>query len=389
MQALLPIYNRTALSFSYGKDVYLYTSQGEAYLDFGSGVAVNAFGHAHPKLVNALKQQAERLWHVSNLYQIPEAEALAHTITERSFADTVFFCNSGTEATEAAIKMVRKYHDAVGNPDKFRIIVFEHSFHGRTLAAASASSRKYMNGFEPLVEGFDVAPFGDLEATKDLIGPTTGAVMIEPIQGEGGIYVASQEFIQGLRQLCDKHGLLLVFDEIQCGMGRTGKLFAHEHLGVTPDIAMSAKGIGNGFPLGACLATKEAAQGMTATTHGSTYGGNPLATSVGIQVLGMLDQELFDHVNRISRYLVTKLHELRHSFPSCITEIRGKGLMLGIKLNDNINLPDIIALIRNEHLLVIPAGDNVIRLLPPLIITEEHCNEAISKLTCAFQRIAL
>ena len=381
MSAVLPVYNRCNLMFDRGEGCYLYTKDGTAYLDFAAGIAVNALGHAHPHLVNALQDQAAKLWHVSNLYQIDGLEYLAERIADASFANYVFFCNSGAEAVECGIKMVRKYHDSTGNPDRFRIITFEGSFHGRTLATISAANKdKVMAGFEPAVSGFDQVQFGDIDAVKSAITSETGGILLEPILGEGGILPASSEFLQQLRQLCDEYGLLLFFDEIQCGMGRTGKLFAHEWADIQPDILASAKGIGNGFPLGACLCTEKVGQHMTAGSHGSTYGNNPLGIRVGNAVMDILLKDGFlEHVNTISAYLITALENLQQSYPELILDVRGKGLMIGIKLSSDSR--EFVEKLREKHLLTVPAADNVVRILPPLIIAQEHVDEAIEKLT--------
>lgn len=378
MSALLPVYSRTSLSFTHGEGAYLYATDGSRYLDFAAGIAVNALGHAHPHLVAALTDQAKKLWHVSNLYTIEGLEDLASRLCGATFADYAFFCNSGAEAVECGIKMVRKYHDADGHKDKFRIITFTGCFHGRTLATISAAKKdKLMAGFEPEVEGFDQVPFGDLEAVKKAIRPDTGAILIEPIIGEGGIIPATTEFLKGLRKLCDDHKLLLFFDEIQCGYGRTGKFFAHEWAGVTPDIMAVAKGIGNGFPLGACLATKEAGKGMTAGSHGSTYAGNPLATRVGNAVLDViLKPDFLPHVNAMAEYLTTALEGLIKKYPKVISEVRGRGLMLGIKVS--IEPREFVEKLRGKKLLTVPAADNVVRILPPLIIEKKQVDEAVA-----------
>jgi acetylornithine/N-succinyldiaminopimelate aminotransferase len=378
---VLPVYKRSKLEFDRGEGVYLFSADGQKYLDFAAGIAVNCLGHSHPKLVKALQNQAAKLWHVSNLYHIAGLERLADRLCEHSFADKVFFCNSGAEAVECAIKMVRKYHDETGNPERFRIICFSGAFHGRTLATISASDReKVMKGFEPPVDGFDHVPFNDLEAVKKAIGPETGGIMVEPIQGEGGIRPANPEFLKGLRKLCDEHGLLLVFDEIQCGMGRTGKFFAHELYGITPDILSSAKGIGGGFPLGACLATDKAAVGMKPGTHGSTYGSNPLAMAVGNAVMDVIaDKAFLKKVAEMGAYLEQGLQKIKGGFPSnlkpVIEEIRGRGLMLGIKLTPPV--ADFVEKLRDRKLLAVGASDNVVRLLPPLIVEKQHIDNAL------------
>ena len=380
---VLPTYNRAAVSFERGLGARVYTPEGVEYLDFGAGVAVNSCGHAHPHLVQALTEQAQKIWHTSNIYAMPGQEKLATRLIENSFADTVFFCNSGAEANELAIKMARKYHYAKGHPERFHIITFEGAFHGRTTATLAAGGQeKYLEGFGPKAPGFDQVPFADREALEAAIGPQTAAILIEPVQGEGGIRPVLHQELRYLRELCDKHSILLVFDEIQCGVGRTGKLFAHEWAGVTPDIMAAAKGLGGGFPLGACLATENAAQGMTAGTHGSTFGGNPLATAVGNAVLDVvLEDGFLDNVLRQSINLKQKLERLKDQHPAVIEEIRGSGLMMGIKCKVPNTAFQNAAL--DEKLLVIGAGDNVVRLLPPLIVTDADVTEAVNKLEAA------
>ena len=378
MSAVLPVYKRSNYCFAHGEGAYLYTAENERYLDFGAGIAVNSLGHSHPAIVKALQEQAAKLWHVSNLYHIEGLEEYAQRLCDASFADKVFFCNSGAEAVECGIKMVRKYHDETGNPEKFRIITFTGAFHGRTLTTISASDRaKVMQGFEPAVEGFDHVAFNDLEAAKAAITPETGGILVEVIQGEGGIRSTTPKFLKGLRTLADKHGLLLFFDAVQCGMGRTGKLFAHEWYGVTPDIASTAKGIGGGFPLGACLATDNAAQGMKPGTHGSTYGSNPLAMAVGSAVLNeLLAPGFLENVVQTGDYLSHQLHQLQQQFPEVIVEIRGRGLMIGIKVTPDA--AEFVEKLRQHHLLTVPASDNVVRILPPLNITQSHVDEALT-----------
>ena len=385
--ALLPTYARADLAFEKGEGAWLTAVGGARYLDFGGGIAVASLGYSHPHLIEALTEQGKKLWHTSNLFQIPEGEKLAQRLVEKSFADFVFFTNSGAEAMECAIKMARKYQSASGHPEKYRIITFEGAFHGRTLATiAAGGQQKYLDGFGPKVEGFDQVPFGDHDALKKAIGPETGAILIEPIQGEGGIRPVPSQCLKGLRQLCDEHGLLLIFDEVQTGVGRTGKLFAHEWAGVTPDIMAVAKGIGGGFPLGACLATKEAGKGMIAGTHGTTYGGNPLAMAVGNAVLDVVLSEGFlDHVRAMGARLRQKLGGLQDRHAKIIEAVRGEGLMIGLKLVPNN--AEFAAAARAEHLLVIPAGDNVVRLLPPLVIGEAEVDEAVKRLDAACARM--
>ncbi|MBN9050972.1 MAG: aspartate aminotransferase family protein [Rhizobiales bacterium] len=385
---VLPTYARVDIAFERGEGAWLTATNGDRYLDFTSGVAVNALGHAHPHLVAALTEQAQKLWHVSNLYRIPQGERLAARLCEHSFADMVFFTNSGAEAMEACIKMARKYQAVSGHPERYRIITFEGAFHGRTLATiAAGGQKKYLEGFGPPVEGFDQVPFGDLDAVKRAITPETGAILVEPVQGEGGVRVFAPEFLRALRALCDKHGLLLVFDEVQTGIGRTGDLFAYEHSGVTPDIMGIAKAIGGGFPLGACLATEEAAKGMTAGTHGSTFGGNPLATAVGNAVLDVvLEPGFIDRVRQMSLLLKQRLAELRDRFPSVISEVRGEGLLIGLRA-----VPPAATLVdelRAEKMITVGAGDNVVRLLPPLTVTEADIGEAVARIERACARLA-
>ncbi|GEL40688.1 acetylornithine aminotransferase [Methylorubrum extorquens] len=381
--ALLPTYARAPIAFERGEGAWLVAEDGDRYLDFGAGIAVNALGHAHPHLVEALTTQAQKLWHTSNLFQIPEGERLGQRLVDATFADVAFFANSGAEANEAAIKMARKYHAAGGHPERYRIITFEGAFHGRTLATiAAGGQQKYIEGFGPKVEGFDQVPVGDFDALEAVIGPETAALMIEPIQGEGGLRVIPGETLRRLRALCEAHGLLLIMDEVQTGVGRTGKFFAHEWSGVTPDIMSAAKGIGGGFPLGVCLATAEAARGMTAGTHGTTFGGNPLAMAVGNAVLDVvLGDGFLAHVERMDLLLTQKLAGLIDRHPHIFAELRGQGLMRGLKLN----LPNtaFTAAARARHLLVIPAGDNVVRLLPPLIVGETEVDEAVARLEAA------
>jgi acetylornithine/N-succinyldiaminopimelate aminotransferase len=385
---LLPTYARAPLAFERGEGVWLTATTGERYLDFTSGVAVNALGHAHPHLVAALTAQAQKLWHVSNLFQIPEAERVAERLCEASFADVAFFCNSGAEAMECSIKVARKYHAVNGAPERYRIITFEGAFHGRTLATlAAGGQKKYLEGFGPVVEGFDQVPLGDLDAVKQAIGRQTAAILIEPIMGEGGVRVVPPAFLRALRELCDERGLMLVFDEVQTGMGRAGALFAHQRAGVTPDIMGLAKALGGGFPVGACLATREAAKGMTAGTHGSTFGGNPLAMSAANATLDvMLTPGFFDRVQRIGLLLKQRLAELKDRYPSVISEIRGDGLLVGLRAV--VPCGELVEAIRAEHMLTVAAGDNVVRLLPPLIISEEEIAEGVARIDRACAKLA-
>jgi acetylornithine/N-succinyldiaminopimelate aminotransferase len=385
---LLPTYARVDLAFERGEGAWLIATNGDRYLDFTSGVAVNALGHAHPQLVAAISEQVRKLSHVSNLYRIPEAQRLAARLCEASFADLVFFANSGAEAMECTIKMARKYQSASGKPERFRIITFEGAFHGRTLATlAAGGQKKYLEGFGPVVEGFDQVPFADLEATKRAIGPETAAILIEPIMGEGGVRVVPHEFLRALRQLCDRNGLLLIFDEVQTGVGRTGELFAYQRTGVTPDIMALAKALGGGFPVGACLATAEAGKGMTAGTHGSTFGGNPLAMAAGNAVLDvMLTDGFLERVQRTALVFKQKLAAIKDQFPSVVAEVRGEGLLIGLRAV--VPSSELVDELRAEKMITVAAGDNVVRLLPPLIISEEEIGEAVRRIERACGRLA-
>ena len=385
---LLPTFARVDLAFERGEGVWLVATNGDRYLDFTSGVAVNALGHAHPHLVEAIVEQAKKLWHVSNLYRIPEGEQLAARLCEASFADYVFFTNSGAEAMECAIKMARKFQSANGKPERYRIITYEGAFHGRTLATlAAGGQQKYLDGFGPVVDGFDQIPFGDLAATKRAIGPQTAAILIEPIMGEGGVRVVPHEFLRALRTLCDQNGLALIFDEVQTGVGRTGQLFAYQRTGVTPDIMALAKALGGGFPLGACLATAEAAKGMTPGTHGSTFGGNQLAMAAGNAVLDvMLAPGFFDQMTRVSLLLKQKLAAIKDRYPTLIAEVRGEGLLVGLRML--VPSADLVDELRAEKMITVAAGDNVVRLLPPLIVSEEEIAEAVRRIERACDRLA-
>jgi acetylornithine/N-succinyldiaminopimelate aminotransferase len=387
--SVLPTYNRAPLSFAKGEGSWLIEDDGRRFLDLGSGIAVNALGHAHPDLVAALTEQAGKLWHTSNLYQIPQQQALADKLVAATFADTVFFTNSGTESCELAVKMARKYFYEKGQPEKVEIIGFEGSFHGRSSAGiAAAGSEKMTKGFGPLLPGFRHVAWDDPEALKAAITGETAAILIEPVQGEGGIRPLSDQALRDLRALCDEHGLLLILDEVQCGMGRTGKLFAHEWAGIRPDIMMVAKGIGGGFPLGAVLATEEAASGMTAGTHGSTYGGNPLGCAVGNAVMDhVADPAFLAEVNRKAGLLRQKLEGLVGSHPEVFEEVRGSGLMLGLKCKA-LNA-DVVKAGYDAEVITVPAADNVIRLLPPLNISEDEIAEAVNRLDAAATEIEL
>jgi acetylornithine/N-succinyldiaminopimelate aminotransferase len=376
---VLPTNARADISFERGEGAWLTSTDGKKYLDFGSGVAVNALGHAHPALVKAISEQAAKLWHVSNLYKIPEGERLAKRLIDHTFADTAFFQNSGAEAMECSIKMARKYQSVSGKPERFRIITFDGAFHGRTLATVAATgNEKYLEGFGPRMPGFD--------QVKKAITSETAAIMIEPVQGEGGIRVPPPGFLKALRELCDQHGLLLIFDEVQTGVGRTGKFFAYEWTGVTPDIMGVAKGIAGGFPLGICLATAEAGKGMTPGTHGSTFGGNPLAMAVANAVLDeVLAPGFLEHVQRMSLFAKQRLAELKDTHKAIIAEVRGEGLLLGVKTN--VPNGDFVSATMGEGLLTVAAGENVVRLIPPLIINEKEINEAMSKMAAACRKL--
>ena len=388
--ALLPTYNRTDIAFVRGEGSYLFAEDGKRYLDFGAGIAVNAFGHANPVLVGALSEQAGKLWHTSNLYRVPGQESLSRKLVANTFADTVFFTNSGTEAIELAIKMARRHHFVNGAPERFHIVSFEGAFHGRTMAAINAGgNEKYLEGFGPRMPGFDQVALGDLEALKNVIGPQTAALIIEPLQGEGGVRTVEPAFLRALRKLCDETGMLLIFDEIQTGVGRTGKFFAYDWLGFAPDIMTVAKGIGGGFPLGAVLATAEAAKGMTVGTHGTTYGGNPLACAAGNAVLDvMLAPGFLENVDRVGRHLWRGLLTLQERHPKLIEDVRGAGLLLGIKLADGIVNTDAQNEAVGQGLLTVAAGQNVLRLAPPLIITEKEADEALDMLERTLRRLS-
>jgi acetylornithine/N-succinyldiaminopimelate aminotransferase len=384
---LMPTFARVDLAFERGEGVWLTATNGDRYLDFTSGVAVNALGHAHPHLVAALAAQAQKVWHVSNLYEIPEDERAAQRLCAASFAEVVFFCNSGAEAVECAIKTARKYQSANGRPERYRIITFEGAFHGRTLATlAAGGQKKYLDGFGPVVEGFDQMPFNDLEAAKRAVSGETAAIMIEPMMGEGGVRVVEPSFLRSLRELCDRHDLVLIFDEVQSGMGRTGELFAYQRTGVEPDIMPLAKALGGGFPVGACLATEAAAKGMTAGTHGSTFGGNLLAMSAVNATLDiMLAPGFFDHVKRVGLLLKQRLAEIKDRYPSLIAEVRGEGLLVGLRAL--VPAGEIVDALRAERMLAVGAGDNVVRLLPPLIVNEEEIAEGVARLDRACARL--
>jgi acetylornithine/N-succinyldiaminopimelate aminotransferase len=374
---LLPVFARIDLAFERGEGCWLLATNGERYLDFGTGIAVNSLGHSHPHLVAKLTEQVGKLWHISNLYKMPDGERLAARLCEASFADMVFFTNSGAEANECAIKIARKYHAANGAPERYRMVTFDGAFHGRTLATLAATGqKKYLDGFGPVVDGFDQVPLGDLDAVKKAIGPNTGAILIEPIQAEGGIRNVAPQFLKQLRQLCDQHGLLLICDEVQTGIGRTGEIFAYQRSGIAPDIMTLAKGIGGGFPFGACLATTEAAKGMTAGTHGSTFAGNPLAMAAGNAVLDVvLAPGFLDKVRRTALLLKQRLAELKDRHAGVIEEVRGEGLLIGMR--SAVPTAQLVDALRAEKMLTVAAGENVVRLLPPLIVSEAEIDQAV------------
>ncbi|MTJ81138.1 MAG: aspartate aminotransferase family protein [Telmatospirillum sp.] len=384
----MPTYARADIVFERGEGMYLVATDGRRYLDFGAGVAVNALGHAHPHLVATLKAQAEKLWHCSNLYRVAGQETLSKRLVEHSFADTVFFCNSGAEAMEGVIKLTRKFQHETGHADRYRMIVPTGAFHGRTLATIAAGGQaKHLKGFEPTVDGFDHVPYGDLDAVRAAIGPRTAGILVEPIQGEGGIVPASLDYLRGLRRLADEHGLLLAMDEVQTGNGRTGKLYAHEWAGITPDVMGTAKGLGGGFPIGAVLATERAAVGMTAGAHGSTFGGNPLATAVANAVLDViLAPGFLDHVQKMGGLLWDALGKLVNDHPKVLECRRGAGLMLGLKCRvPNTALSKALLA---HGLLTVGAGDNVVRLVPPLIIEPSHISEAVAIIDACCKELA-
>jgi acetylornithine/N-succinyldiaminopimelate aminotransferase len=385
---VMPTYARADVAFERGQGAYLWSTDGRRYLDFGAGVAVTALGHCHPRLVAALQDQAAKVWHTSNLYRVPGQERVAARLVANSFADTVFFCNSGAEAMECCIKVARKYHYANGNPQRYRIICATGAFHGRTLATLAAGGQeKHLKGFGPLVPGFDHVPYGNLNSLRDAIGPETAAILVEAVQGEGGVVPGDPDYLRRLRATADEFGLLLMFDEVQTGIGRTGRLFAHQHYDIAPDIVGVAKGLGGGFPVGACLATAKAASGMTAGAHGSTFGGNPLAMAVAETVLDViLEPGFLDEVTRIGALFRAGLERLVADHAQVVTEVRGLGLMLGLKCvlpNTELN-----ARLLANGLLAIPAGDNVVRLLPPLIVREPEVTEALALLERTLSEVA-
>jgi len=380
--ALMPTYNRADLAFERGEGAYVWTDAGRRFLDFGSGIATSSLGHGHPHLVRAIAEQAAKVMHVSNLYRVPQAEKLAARHVAASFADSVFFCNSGAEANEGMVKAVRKYHAENGHPEKFRMICFEGAFHGRTLAMLSATgNEKYLAGFGPAVEGFDHVPFGNMNAVRDAITPATAGIMIEPVQGEGGVRPADLRFLRELRAVCDEFGLLLALDEVQTGMGRSGKLWAHQWAGIEPDVMSSAKGIGGGFPLGAVMAKEAVAKHLKPGTHGTTYGGGPLACAAGNAVLDVvLAPGFLDQVDRVARHLWRGMLELAQRHPRVILGVQGAGLLLGLRLTPEVNNGAMQAECVEQGLLTVAAGMNVLRVAPPLIITEAEVDEALAML---------
>jgi acetylornithine/N-succinyldiaminopimelate aminotransferase len=374
----MPTYQRAEIAFERGEGAYLFATDGRRYLDFASGIAVTVLGHSHPHLVAALTEQAKKVWHLSNLYQIPGQQRLAERLVAASFADSVFFCNSGAEAIECGLKMTRKYHDENGSPERYRVITVEGAFHGRTLATIAAGGQdKHLKGFDPIVDGFDKVAFGNMNELRAAITGETAAILIEPVQGEGGMRPASVEYLRSLRAVADEFGLLLFCDEVQSGMGRTGKLFAHEWAGIEPDIVATAKGIGGGFPMGACLAKEKAAKALTAGSHGSTFGGGPLATACANAVLDILLADGFlANVERMGRLLRAQLEALVKRYPDIFVDVRGAGLMLGIKCS--VPNTEMVNRLRAAGLLTVGAGDNAVRVLPPLIIEERHVEEALA-----------
>lgn len=386
---VMPSYGRVDLAFERGDGAYLYSTEGKRYLDFAAGIAVNALGHNHPQLVRTLMDQGAKLWHVSNLYRIPEQEELARKLVAASFADSAFFCNSGAEAVEAGIKIVRKFQTEMGHPERYRVISFDSSFHGRTLSTiAAAKNAAHVAGFGPMPDGFDQVPFGNLNELRNAITSETAGIIVEPIQGEGGIRPSNALFLKGLREACDEFGLLLFFDEVQTGIGRAGNLFAYENFGVKPDVMSLAKGLGGGFPVGACLASKKAAIGITPGTHGSTFGGNPLAMAVANKVIEILQEEGFlNKVRQMGELLFARMVKFSREYPGAFEDVRGSGMMIGLKCISPVN--DFVTACREEGLLTVPAGDNVMRLLPPLIIDETHISECVESMERAWKRLIL
>jgi acetylornithine/N-succinyldiaminopimelate aminotransferase len=375
----MPTYGRWDVSVERGEGCYLYATDGRKFLDFTSGIAVTSLGHCHPRLIAAVTAQAQKLWHVSNLFQIPGQQKLAERLVANSFADTVFFNNSGAEAVELSIKVARKYQSQTGHPERYRVIGCNGSFHGRSFATlAAAGAEAYLKGFGPVMDGFDHVAFNNLNEMRSAVTDQTAAILVEPVQGEGGVRAPSADYLKGLRAICDEYGLLLVFDEVQCGMGRTGKLFAHEWAGIAPDVMAVAKALGNGFPIGACLATEAAAIGMVPGTHGSTFGGNPLAVAAGNAVMDtMLEPGFFDSVQKKSRLFSEGLETLVAAYPKLFAELRGSGLLLGIRCQQGLTAGDFVAALRANGLLALTAGENVLRLLPPLVVGEREIEEGL------------
>ena len=379
ISAVMPTYGRWDVAAERGEGCYLYSTDGRKFLDFTSGIAVTSLGHCHPRLIEAVTTQAKQLWHVSNLFQIPGQQRLAERLVAHSFADTVFFNNSGAEAVELAIKVARKYQSATGHPERYRVIGCHGSFHGRSFATlAAAGAEAYLKGFGPVMDGFDHVAFNNLNEMRAAVTGETAAILVEPVQGEGGVRAPSTDYLKGLRAICDEFGLVLVFDEVQCGMGRTGKLFAHEWPGVAPDVMAIAKALGNGFPIGACLATEKAAVGMVPGTHGSTFGGNPMAVAAGNAVLDvMLEPGFFEHAERMARLLRGKLEALIAAHPRLFAELRGSGMLLGIRCQPALTAGDFVGKLRAEGLLCLTAGENVLRILPPLVVGEGEIEEGV------------
>ena len=383
----MPSYGRADIAFERGEGAYLFSTDGKRYLDFATGIAVNALGHNHPRLVEALTEQGGKLWHVSNLYRVPEQEELARKLVGASFADSAFFCNSGAEAVEASIKIVRKFQAETGHPGRYRIISFDGSFHGRTLSTiAAAKNAAHIAGFGPMPDGFDQVPFDNLNELRSAITEETAGIIVEPFQGEGGIKPSNAEFLKGLREACDEFELLLIFDEVQTGIGRAGKLFAYENFGVEPDVMSLAKGLGGGFPVGACLASEKAASGITPGTHGSTFGGNPLAMAVANAVIDTLHEDGFlAGVRDMGELLFSSVEKFSTEHKGVFEEIRGVGMMIGLKCICPVT--DFVTACREEGLLTVPAGDNVMRLLPPLIIDETHISECLEMMGRAWGKL--
>jgi acetylornithine/N-succinyldiaminopimelate aminotransferase len=378
--AVMPTYGRWDLTVERGEGCQLWTTDGRKFLDFTSGIAVTSLGHCHPHLIDAVSEQAKTLWHVSNLFQIPGQTRLAERLVTNSFADTVFFNNSGAEAVELSIKVARKYQSATGHPERYRVIGCHGSFHGRSFATlAAAGAEAYLKGFGPVMDGFDHVAFNNLNEMRAAVTEETAAILVEPVQGEGGVRAPSADYLKGLRAICDEFGLLLVYDEVQCGMGRTGKLFAHQWEGVAPDVMAVAKALGNGFPIGACLATEKAAVGMIAGSHGSTFGGNPLAVAAGNAVLDvMLAPGFFEQTQAKAQKLWNRLERIVAAHPRLFAELRGKGHLLGVRCQPALTAGDFVAKLRAEGLICLTAGENVLRILPPLVASDGEIEEGLA-----------